>query len=91
MRNAMNFGRTGIESIKKEEKKLVYWSNCEVFSHILGNVFFLSSTDLVRKVKRKLRSHGTGTRKQERKQNCTESEKEDEVSKRSPTAIFTNI
>lgn len=46
---------------------------------------------MVRKGKRKLRSHGTESRKQERKLNCADSEKEDSVSKRSPTAVFTNI
>lgn len=87
----MNFRGTGIESSKKEEKKFVYWSNCDVFSSILDKVFFLSCADSVRKGKRKRRSHGTGTRKQERKLNCADSEEEDNVSKRLPTAIFTNI
>lgn len=45
--------------------------------------FFLSSTTLIRKGKRKLRSHGTEARKQERKLNHTDSEKAENVSKRS--------
>lgn len=61
------------------------------FSSTLSMTFFLSSTTLIRKGKRKLRSHGTETRKWERKLNHTDSERAENVSKTSPTVIFTNF
>lgn len=90
-RNGMNFPRTGIESGKKEEKKLVHRSNCKVFPSILSMIFFLSSTASVRKGKRKLRSHGTALKQgNRRKLNHTDAKKAENVSKRSPT-VFIDI
>lgn len=86
----MNLQR-GQQRPAKRKKRNWYTGPIVKFFKHPQYIFFLSSTTSIRKGKRKLKSQGTETMKQERKLNHTDSERAEVVSKRWPTAIATTF
>lgn len=89
-RNGVNLQR-GQQRPAKRKKRNWYTGPIVKFFKHPQYVFFLSSTTSIRKGKRKLKSQGTETMKQERKLNHTDSERAEVVSKRWPTPIATTF